>query len=139
MSGRVVNVYREEYDVYVGRQEAFGNTMFGNIFSHLSLSRTSATFNVETREEAVALFKLWMEDNLYIYRRFPILSQSSWERRRKLILAGLPRLVGKRLGCHCHPLLCHADVLLEMTETEAGKHHTQLSSTNTKPLGVGRR
>jgi len=30
------------------------------------------------------------------------------------LLAKLPELKGKRLGCHCKPLDCHGDVLVEL-------------------------
>jgi hypothetical protein len=35
-------------------------------------------------------------------------------RRRPDLLAALPELVGKRLGCYCKPLPCHGDVLLKL-------------------------
>lgn len=31
---------------------------------------------------------------------------------RKDLLAALPELTGKQLGCWCHPQACHADVLI---------------------------
>lgn len=39
-----------------------------------------------------------------------------WIRRRPDLLATLPELVGKRLGCHCKPLACHGDVLVKLLE-----------------------
>jgi hypothetical protein len=35
-------------------------------------------------------------------------------RRRPDLIAALPELAGKRLGCHCHPLPCHGDVLVRL-------------------------
>lgn len=35
-------------------------------------------------------------------------------RRRPDLLARLPELVGKRLGCYCKPLACHGDVLIRL-------------------------
>lgn len=35
-------------------------------------------------------------------------------RRRPDLLAALPELVGKRLGCYCKPLACHGDVLIRL-------------------------
>lgn len=32
--------------------------------------------------------------------------------RRRDLLAKLPELKGKTLGCHCKPLACHGDVLV---------------------------
>jgi len=35
-------------------------------------------------------------------------------RQRPDLLAQLPTLVGKRLGCYCHPLPCHGNVLIKL-------------------------
>lgn len=35
-------------------------------------------------------------------------------RQRPDLLAALPELHGKRLGCHCRPLACHGDVLVKL-------------------------
>ena len=35
-------------------------------------------------------------------------------RRRPDLIAALPELAGKRLGCHCQPLPCHGDVLIRL-------------------------
>ena len=35
-------------------------------------------------------------------------------RRTPALIAALPELVGKRLGCHCHPLPCHGDILIRL-------------------------
>lgn len=35
-------------------------------------------------------------------------------RRRPDLLASLPELAGKRLGCHCKPEACHGDVLVRL-------------------------
>jgi hypothetical protein len=35
-------------------------------------------------------------------------------RRRPDLIAALPELVGKRLGCYCKPLPCHGDVLVRL-------------------------
>ena len=35
-------------------------------------------------------------------------------RRRPDLLAALPELAGKRLGCHCKPKVCHGDVLVKL-------------------------
>lgn len=35
-------------------------------------------------------------------------------RRRPDLLARLPELVGKRLGCYCVPLPCHGHVLIKL-------------------------
>lgn len=39
-----------------------------------------------------------------------------WIKTQPKLLAQLPMLKGKRLGCYCAPLPCHGDVLVEMVE-----------------------
>lgn len=39
-----------------------------------------------------------------------------WLLSRPDLVAALPELKGKRLGCWCHPLPCHGDVLAEMAD-----------------------
>jgi hypothetical protein len=50
-----------------------------------------------TREEVIAKYREW------------ILTQPK-------LLAQLPALRGKRLGCFCKPLACHCDVLAELAD-----------------------
>lgn len=91
---RVVNKYKEEYDVYIGR-----GSVWGNPFSHLP--ETKALFKVDTRDEAVVSYKdyLWhqMEEG-FITRDM------------------LRSLNGKRLGCFCKPQSCHGDVIVKAVE-----------------------
>lgn len=37
-----------------------------------------------------------------------------WVMTKPELMAALPELAGKRLGCFCKPLACHGDVLLEL-------------------------
>jgi hypothetical protein len=37
-----------------------------------------------------------------------------WIRTRPDLLAQLPLLKGKRLGCYCKPLACHGDILVKL-------------------------
>lgn len=79
--------------VYVGRP-----TKFGNPYSH-----TDTKFNttkVETREEAIQRFREYIAA------------------RPDLIAAARRELRGKDLVCWCAPLACHADVLLEIANSE---------------------
>jgi len=50
-----------------------------------------------TREEVVDKYRQW------------ILTQPR-------LLVGLRELKDKVLGCHCHPKLCHGDVIVELIE-----------------------
>ncbi|MCL4855201.1 MAG: DUF4326 domain-containing protein [Bryobacteraceae bacterium] len=48
-----------------------------------------------TREKAIVMYEVWI-------------------RRRPDLIAALPELAGKRLGCHCKPLPCHGNVLVRL-------------------------
>lgn len=39
-----------------------------------------------------------------------------WILKHPTLLKALPELRGKRLGCFCHPLACHGDVLAELAD-----------------------
>jgi hypothetical protein len=92
----VVNCRFEEYDVYIGRPSPFGNP-----FSHKD--GTLAKYKVDTREDAVAKFREWIQT-------------------QPQLLARLHELKGKRLGCWCKnprakkPIVCHGDVLAELAD-----------------------
>ncbi len=84
----VVNVkHGAQYDVYVGR-----SSRWGNVFTHLPLAETKAFFQVATRDEAIDRYAEWFET-------------------QPELIARLPELYCKRLGCHCLPLRCHAEFL----------------------------
>lgn len=86
---RVVNLYKEPYDIYIGRP-----TMWGNPYSHKP--GTLAEWLVDSREEAIERFK---EDAAIAYSIHP-----EW----------LEPLRGKVLGCFCKPQACHGDVIVEL-------------------------
>jgi hypothetical protein len=72
--------------VYVGRWSHLGDPCFGNPFRE----------GVEgTREEVIALFEAYLMGN------------------PQLLHEVKTRLKGKDLVCHCSPLPCHAQVLLD--------------------------
>ena len=85
---KVVHCKKESFDVYIGRP-----SIWGNPFSHKE--GTQAKFKVATREEAVKSYRQWLLNN-------------------PSLMAKLPQLKGKVLGCWCHPQKCHGDVLLEL-------------------------
>ena len=87
MSIRVVHCKKEPYDIYIGRPSKWGNP-----FSHLP---GKGSYQVASREIAVECYKLW------------ILTQDG-------LLAALPELKDKILGCWCAPKACHGDVLVEL-------------------------
>lgn len=91
---KVVNLNSDAYDVYIGRPSKWGNP-----FSHLDDS--IAEFKVANRTEAITKYKSY------------ILSTPE-------LLYSLHELDGKVLGCHCKPLPCHGDILIQL-------RHDQLS------------
>ncbi len=50
-----------------------------------------------TREEVIELYRRYLSGQAHL-------------------MAALPELEGKILGCWCHPLPCHGDVLVELCE-----------------------
>ena len=87
---KVVNKYKEKYDVYIGR-----GSKWGNPFTHKK--GTKAKYIVSSREESVQKFKEWITVG-----------------EGKYLLNDLYELEGKTLGCFCKPKLCHGDVLCEL-------------------------
>ena len=82
----VVHCKQSDYDVQIGRP-----TKWGNVFSHLN--GTLAQHKVASREEAIAKYEEWL------------IAQP------ELVAEAKAQLKGKVLGCWCHPLACHGDVL----------------------------
>lgn len=73
------------------------STKWGNPFSHMT-GPTRAVFHVRTREESIEAHNNWFlnSDNAQSLRD------------------ALDELTGHDLVCWCKPLLCHADLLLEL-------------------------
>jgi hypothetical protein len=89
MRTKVVNIYKEPYDVYIGRRGRGQEGYFGN------------PFYKGTREENIANYKK------YFYNR---LKEDSEFHARVILLKG------KVLGCFCAPSNCHGDVIVEYLE-----------------------
>lgn len=84
---RVVNKYKEEYDVYIGR-----GSMWGNPFK----------IGVDgTREQVIEKYRCWLWKQIKLGR---------------ITKEDLLTLDGKRLGCFCAPKSCHGDVLVKAVE-----------------------
>ena len=93
----VVNVRRDEFDVYIGRRSV---VMVGSKREHLVDEGWGNPFAIGhdgTREEVIEKYRAW------------ILEQPA-------LLARLPELRDKRLGCWCAPKACHGDVLAALAE-----------------------
>ena len=84
MTTTVVNIYKDEYDAYVGRAGKGNSGYFGNPFREGS------------RDQKIAQFEEYFRDRI---RNDP-------EYRHKV-----HQLKGKILGCFCSPKPCHGDVL----------------------------
>lgn len=95
METRVVNIYKEECDIYIGRGKG---SQFGNPYS--TKVSTLAKFKVETKDEAIQKYKeMWLNR-----------LEKNPEHTKKILL----KLKGKKLGCFCKPKACHGDVLVEL-------------------------
>ena len=87
----VVNLYRTPYDVYIGRPgkgKSAAACPWGNPF----------TIGPDgTRDGVIAKYEQWLQT-------------------QPQLLARLPELRGKRLGCFCAPQPCHGDVLARLAD-----------------------
>ena len=84
--------------VYIGRPSCLGNP-----FSHLE--NTKADFKVKDREEAVALYEVWLKEQL---------RENVRVRQEMLNLYNNWRESGElNLICWCSPKRCHGDVIKE--------------------------
>lgn len=84
---KAVNVYKSDYDVYVGRNPDYGNTKWGNPFKDPDIP---------------------LHDKLSLYEDYIRNTPELWN--------CLHELKGKRLGCHCKPKPCHADILVKLVK-----------------------
>lgn len=89
MTARVVHCQRQPYDVYIGRE----NRKHG-----LKASKWANPYKVGrdgTREQVMRRYEVWLFSH-------------------PELVAALPELAGKELGCWCAPLPCHGDVLVRL-------------------------
>lgn len=91
----VVNLYKEPYEVYIGRPSEFGNP-----YSHMK--GTLAQFQVKNRDEAVDKFEEYVKAH------------------PELIPEIKTKLKNKVLGCFCKPLKCHGDILARIANEDEG-------------------
>lgn len=85
---RVVNLKREEYDVYIGRGSIYGNPFKIGIDG--------------TRKEVVMKYKKYIKKRIKNYPRMKA--------------EFMKKLKGKILGCYCKPRICHGDILVELLD-----------------------
>lgn len=101
---KVVHCKLERYDVYIGRGQG---SIWGNPFSHKY--GTIAKYRVNSLAAAIESYRQWILGN-------------------PTLLARLPELKDKILGCWCagyngltindRPYICHGQVLLELANKE---------------------
>jgi len=84
MKTTVVNIRKEEHDVYIGRGSLFGNPF--------KISRH------QDRIDVIEKYKEWFHNQIRIDIHFKI----------SVLL-----LRNKKLGCYCKPKPCHGDVIVE--------------------------
>ncbi len=96
----VVNLYKEQYDVYIGRPGKGQSGYFGN------------PFNEGSQEEKIRLFRE------HFYKR--IKQDREFAKR-------VHKLKGKRLGCFCKPKLCHGDVIAEYLNGLPDSPHVRMA------------
>ena len=82
---RVVNLYKEPYDVYIGRSGKGQSGKWGNPFTD------------GTKEQNITKYEHYLLDS-------------------PKLMADLPELLNKRLGCFCKPKACHGDILKRYAE-----------------------
>lgn len=91
----IVNLHRDKPAiddpgyVYIGRPSKWGNPFTDR-------PNSLARWRVKSRAIAVSSYERWIRD-------------------QPELLAALPELEGKILGCWCDPLPCHGHVLLKLT------------------------
>lgn len=88
MATIVVNISKDDHDVFIGRPSVFGNPY--------KIGEDGS------REEVIEKFrKYWYAPE-----------QSKLRKKAKL------ELTGKRLGCYCSPKACHGDIIAEFLNTQ---------------------
>ena len=94
MSGtRVVHCKREPYDVYIGRPSKWGNP-----------------FKLATGASDLE-------------RRRCLDKYLAWLKQQPELMAAIPELRGKTLGCWCAPKLCHGHALALLADGGEGAPH----------------
>lgn len=86
---KVVHCKKSHFDIYIGRAaRGFAASKWGNPF---------VIGKDGTRDEVIAKYRAWIVTQPHL-------------------MAALPELRGKVLGCWCAPLACHGNVLIELAE-----------------------
>ena len=100
---KVVNIYKETSDVYIGRAGKGKDGYFGNPFRVGATCQACGEYHADG-ESTLACFKMYFE-----YR----LEHDAEYRQRVMDLRG------KILGCFCKPRDCHGDVMAKYLESDS--------------------
>ena len=90
---KVVNKYKDVYDVYIGRGSKWGNPF--KIGAYNSDTHKSPM----TRALVISMYEEYIRDD-------------------EILMASLHELDGKVLGCFCKPKACHGDVLVKLRKEQ---------------------
>jgi len=92
----VVNVMKDDYDVYIGRYNKWKG-LEGSMFRNREWMKNNS---MEERMRSIEVYRVWFYEEI----------KKEWFRKE------VEKLRGKVLGCWCKPLPCHGDVIVEYLE-----------------------
>ena len=90
---KVVNLIKDEFDVYIGR-----GSKFGNPYTHIKNKNTKADYIVDSRADSINMYEKWLDNQI---------------KNEQITKHDILELDGKRLGCYCKPKSCHGDILVK--------------------------
>lgn len=103
---------REYYDIYIARPSKWGNP-----YSHLPSDKCVAEYQVASRKEAIEMYEKWI-------------------RQQPELMAAIPELIGKRLGCWCGAKACHGHVLIKLVKEHLDKEANESEGTERSVQGL---
>ncbi len=97
METRVVNLYKEKYDVYIGRPGKGQNGYFGNPYRIGEMCSRCGELH-KTGGDTLKCYKEYFYERIENDQEF---------------YNNVCNLYGKTLGCFCKPKPCHGDLIVE--------------------------
>lgn len=95
----VVNIHKDEYDIYIGRAGKGKDGYWGNpVQFNRHCPVCSDIHYHDEREDLLVCYENYLIDRI---------------RKDKTFRNKLTKLYGKVLGCFCKPSSCHGDVMLK--------------------------
>lgn len=90
---QVVHLRKQDYDVYIGRaMPGLSASVWGNPFR---IGKDGS------REDVIRRYEVWLKE-------------------QPELMARLPEIQGRTLGCWCKPSACHGDVLARLADAAVG-------------------